>query len=91
MLENSQNKMMTDAPAKKEFHFAATSAYCAEVVYAATIEEAEAIYHTIKRFIEPVTPAAAVSSDSAASASEPSQALPTEPVSTPQPEVSAQA
>jgi hypothetical protein len=44
-----KNKMMTAPPAKKEFHFAGTLEHFAEVVYAATIEEAEAIYHRIKR------------------------------------------
>lgn len=43
------NKMMTAPPAKKEFHFAATTEHFAEVVLALTIEEAEAIYHKIKR------------------------------------------
>ena len=46
-----QNKMMTAAPAKKEFHFAATVEHYAEVVYAQTIQEAEAIYHKVKRTI----------------------------------------
>jgi len=41
--------MMTEAPAKKEYHFAATIEHYAEVVYAATIQEAEAIYHKVKR------------------------------------------
>jgi hypothetical protein len=54
-----QNKMMTDAPAKKEFHFAATAEHYAEVVYAATIREAEALYHKTKRPIAPVMPAPA--------------------------------
>lgn len=44
-----QNKMMTTPPAKKEFHFAANAEYFAEVVYADTIEEAEKIYHQVKR------------------------------------------
>lgn len=43
------NKMMTSAPAKKEYHFAATAEHLAHVVYAATIEEAEKIYHKVKR------------------------------------------
>jgi hypothetical protein len=54
-----KNKMMQAAPAKKEFHFAATTEHFAEVIYAATIEEAEAQYHQVKRLISPLsTPAA---------------------------------
>ena len=57
--------MMTAAPAQKEYHFAATAEHYAEVVYAATISEAEAIYHKVKRPIgQPVaveTPAAPLS------------------------------
>jgi hypothetical protein len=48
-----QNKMMTAPPAKKEFHFAPTAEHLAEVVYAATIQEAEDIYHRVKRLINP--------------------------------------
>jgi hypothetical protein len=44
-----QNKMMTTAPAQKEYHFAATAEHFAEVVYAATIAEAEVLYHKVKR------------------------------------------
>ena len=44
-----QNKMMQAAPVKKEFHFAATAEHYAEVVYAATIQEAENLYHNVKR------------------------------------------
>jgi hypothetical protein len=54
-----KNKMMQAAPTKKEFHFAATTEHFAEVIYAATIEEAEAQYHQVKRLISPLsTPAA---------------------------------
>jgi hypothetical protein len=42
------NKMMTAAPEKKEFHFAATTDYYAQVVYAFTSEEATEIYHKVK-------------------------------------------
>jgi hypothetical protein len=48
------NKMIQTPPAKKEYHFAATAEHCAEVVYADTIQEAEAIYHRVKRLINPV-------------------------------------
>jgi hypothetical protein len=48
-----QNKMIQTPPAKKEFHFAATAEHFAEVVYAETIQEAEAIYHKVKRLINP--------------------------------------
>jgi hypothetical protein len=57
--EPPKNKMMQSAPTKKEFHFAATSEHFAELIYAATIEEAEALYHKTKRPINPIsTPAA---------------------------------
>jgi hypothetical protein len=46
-----KNKMMTAAPAKKEFHFAATAEHLSEVVYAHAIQEAEEIYHRVKRLI----------------------------------------
>ena len=52
-LEAPNNKMVTTPPAKKEFHFAATAEHFAEVVYADTIQEAEAIYHKVKRLINP--------------------------------------
>ena len=48
-----KNKMMTAPPAKKEYHFAPTAEHLAEVVYAHTIEEAEEIYHRVKRLINP--------------------------------------
>lgn len=54
MLEQPpKNTMITTPPAKKEFHFAATAEYFAEVVLASTIQEAEAIYHEVKRLITP--------------------------------------
>ena len=58
--------MMQTAPVKKEFHFAATAEHLAEVVYAQTIEEAEATYHRIKRLINPPlsTPAPASEEES---------------------------
>ena len=49
-----QDKMMKAPPAKKEYHFAATSEYFAEVVYADTIQEAEEIYHRVKRLFNPI-------------------------------------
>lgn len=51
---NIANKMMEQAPAKKGFHFPATSGYYAAYIEAATIEEAEAMYHKAKRPIAPV-------------------------------------
>jgi hypothetical protein len=54
MLEQPpSDKMMRSAPAKKEFHFAATAERLAEVVWAETIEEAEAVYQRVKRRIAP--------------------------------------
>ncbi len=41
--------MMKGAPVKKEFHFAATSEHYSEVVHAHSLQEAEAIYHRVKR------------------------------------------
>jgi hypothetical protein len=59
-----KHKMMQAAPAKKEFHFAATTEHFAEVIYAATIEEAEAEYHKVKRPINPIsTPAPAAAKE----------------------------
>jgi hypothetical protein len=56
--QTPQNKMMQSAPTKKEFHFAATTEHFAEVIYAATIAEAEALYHKVKRPLNPIsTPA----------------------------------
>jgi hypothetical protein len=61
MLDQSpQNKMVTSAPVKKEYHFAATMLHFAEVVYADTIQEAETLYHKVKRPIAapaPIEPA----------------------------------
>jgi hypothetical protein len=51
-----QNKMMTAPPAKKEFHFAATAEHYAEVVYADAIQEAEEIYHRVKRLFNQEQP-----------------------------------
>ena len=48
-----QNKMIAGAPAKKEYHFAATAEHLAEVVQADSIEEAEATYRRVKRRIAP--------------------------------------
>ena len=48
-----QNKMMQGAPAKKEFHFAATAEHLAEIVYADSIQEAEATYSRVRRLINP--------------------------------------
>jgi hypothetical protein len=49
----AKNKMMTSAPAKKEFHFAATAEHYAEVIYAESIQEAEQIYQNVRRLIKP--------------------------------------
>jgi hypothetical protein len=57
MIEDAQNKMMTGAPAKKEYHFAATAEHYAQMVYAATIQEAEALYHKVKRPLATIIPA----------------------------------
>jgi len=48
-----QNKMMTAPPAKKGFHFASDGIHFAEFIEAETIEDAEAIYHTVKRVMSP--------------------------------------
>lgn len=52
-LDAPQNKMMTAPPAKKGYHFAATAEYLAEFIEAETIQEAEALYHKVKRLIVP--------------------------------------
>jgi hypothetical protein len=51
----TSNKMMQAAPAKKGFHFASDGVYLAEYIEAATIREAEAIYHKVKRLISQST------------------------------------
>ena len=48
-----RNTMITGAPAKKQYHFAATAEYLAEVVHAASIEEAEATYRRVKLRVAP--------------------------------------
>jgi hypothetical protein len=63
-----QNKMMTAAPDKKEYHFAASAEYCAAVVFARTIEEAEALYHKVKR---PLRPAPAAPTEQSPTDAEP--------------------
>lgn len=51
MEQPPKNKMIGQAPAMKEFHFAATVEHRAQVVLAATIQEAEEIYHRTKQLI----------------------------------------
>jgi hypothetical protein len=67
MIDNApKNKMVTTPTAKKEFHFAATAEHFAEVVQADTIAEAEQIYHSVKRLINPpatATPTSAPAAD----------------------------
>jgi hypothetical protein len=41
--------MIQNPPATKSFHFPATTEYAAEYIEAETIQEAEAIYHKIKK------------------------------------------
>jgi hypothetical protein len=65
MIEDAQNKMVTGTPEKKQFLFAATVEHYAEVVYAETIQEAEAIYHKVKRLITQETPAAPAATEPA--------------------------
>lgn len=50
------NKMMESAPAKKEFHFPSDGVHYAAAVWAETTEEAEKIYHTIKKRIDTSAP-----------------------------------
>jgi hypothetical protein len=51
--EPQKNKMLQAPPAKKGFHFSATTEHFAEFIEAETIEEATAIYHRVKRLINP--------------------------------------
>ena len=46
-----QNKMMTEAPAKKEFHFAGSGIWRNATIFADTIEEAQALWHATKQLI----------------------------------------
>ena len=48
-----QNKMMTEPPAKKEFHFAGGGIWRNATIYADTIEEAQKLWHATKQFINP--------------------------------------
>jgi hypothetical protein len=59
----SQNKMISTPPAKKAFHFPATTEYLAEYIEAETIQEAEAIYHQIKRGVGGIAPEPAQPTD----------------------------
>ncbi len=49
MLEDSKNKMMQAAPAKKGWHFPSDGLHFAEFIEAETIEEATTLYHKAKR------------------------------------------
>jgi hypothetical protein len=53
----AQNKMVSAPPAKKGFHFASDGIHFAEFIEAATIDEATALYHRIKRFMPGQGPA----------------------------------
>jgi hypothetical protein len=48
-----RNKMIETPVAKKGFHFASDGIHFAEFIEAATIEEATAIYHNVKRDMSP--------------------------------------
>jgi hypothetical protein len=51
-LDNApKDKMLRTPPAKKGWHFPSDGIYFAEFIEAETIEEAEALYHKIKRVI----------------------------------------
>lgn len=60
--------MMTAPTAKKGFHFASDGIHFAEFIEAATVEEATAIYHTVKRVMSPA--ATAIESPAQPAASE---------------------
>jgi hypothetical protein len=51
--EPTQNKMMTGPPMKKGFHFASDGIHFAEFIEAETIQEAQIIYHRVKRVLYP--------------------------------------
>lgn len=46
-----QNKMIQTPPAQKGWHFPSDGAHFAEFIEAETIQEATAIYHTVKRLL----------------------------------------
>ncbi len=48
-----KTKMMTAPASQKQYFFAPSPEYHAEVVYADTIEEATETYHRVKRLISP--------------------------------------
>jgi len=47
--------MMEAAPAKKEFHFPGGGIWHNGTIWASTIEEAEKLWHSTKRLINPST------------------------------------
>src|ERR1700684_714101 len=50
------NKMMTEAPDKKEFHFSGHGIWHNKAILAETREEAEKIWHSIKQLVNPAIP-----------------------------------
>jgi hypothetical protein len=50
------NKMMTEAPDKKEFHFSGDGIWRNKAIIAETREEAEKIWHSVKLLINPEKP-----------------------------------
>jgi hypothetical protein len=70
------NKMMQAPVAKKGFHFASDGIHFAEFIEAATIDEATAIYHNIKRAMSPA--ATSIETPATATAKEQSTPLPEE-------------
>ena len=51
-----RNKMMTEPPSKKEFHFSGDGIWHNSAIIAETREEAEKLWHATKRLINPSAP-----------------------------------
>jgi hypothetical protein len=47
------NKMITEAPDKKEFHFSGDGIWRNKAIMAETREEAEKIWHSLKQLVNP--------------------------------------
>ena len=52
-IEFASNKMVTEAPDKKEFHFSGDGIWRNKAIIAETREEAEKIWHSVKQLVNP--------------------------------------
>lgn len=73
-----QNKMMTGAPDKKEFHFSGDGIWHNSAIVAETREEAEKLWHAAKQLINPAIPAVEVDTKTAIEQSTPAPEITSE-------------